>query len=207
MPRALLRLSTFVALACSFPSCLTAAERPPKATDAEVAAARAAMSEERFWNLIAAARRRGGEECSELANALASDLRKLKPEEILGFDLRFQERMAESYRWDLWAVAYIVNGGASDDGFEYFRAWLIGQGREYYEAALKTPERAADRAGKAQDNECEELLYVAMKAHESKAGKPLPILPVPRPKDPKGEHWSEEQLPRLFPALAKRFRS
>ncbi len=42
----------------------------------------------------------------------------------------------------------VVNGGCSDDGFEYFRGWLIGQGGAYFEAALKDPERAADNVCK-----------------------------------------------------------
>ena len=38
--------------------------------------------------------------------------------------------MDDSYRWDLWGAAYLANGGCSDDGFDYFRGWLIGQGRK-----------------------------------------------------------------------------
>jgi hypothetical protein len=31
---------------------------------------------------------------------------------------------------DQWGAAYLANGGCSDDGFDYFRGWLIGQGRK-----------------------------------------------------------------------------
>lgn len=41
--------------------------------------------------------------------------------------------MADSYRNPLWAAAYVINGGCSDDGFDYFRGWLIVQGHEVYE--------------------------------------------------------------------------
>ncbi|MFL6076856.1 MAG: DUF4240 domain-containing protein [Mycobacteriales bacterium] len=37
--------------------------------------------------------------------------------------------MAESYQGDLWGAAYLINGGASDDGFDYFRGWLIARTR------------------------------------------------------------------------------
>lgn len=34
------------------------------------------------------------------------------------------------YRRDLWAAAYIIGGGCSDDSFIDFRAGLIAQGHE-----------------------------------------------------------------------------
>ncbi|WP_217498085.1 MULTISPECIES: DUF4240 domain-containing protein [Sphingomonas] len=37
--------------------------------------------------------------------------------------------MIRSYRWDLWRAAKVAKGGVSDDGFEYFRTWLISRGR------------------------------------------------------------------------------
>jgi hypothetical protein len=183
-----------------------AAQRPPNATPAEVTAARAAMSLDRFWSLIERTPGAAGKDCFKKAAALQASLRRLSADEILGFQIQFQERMAESYRSDLWGVAYLVNGGASDDGFEYFRAWLIGHGRKYFEAALKDPERAADLAGRGQNNECEPLLYCAMQAYESKTKRRLPIVVLDRSSQPAGAPWTEEDLPKLFPKVAKRFR-
>jgi hypothetical protein len=186
-----------------------AAARPPDATPQEVAAARAAMTDERFWSLLEKARAAGRGDCFKTAAALQRSLEALSTGEILGFGLRFHDRLRESYRWDLWGVAYLVNGGASDDGFEYFRAWLIGQGHEYYAAALKDPERAAERAGRRQDNECEQLLYCAMQAYEKKTGRAMPMMPHEpgaAPAKPAGTAWKEEDLPRLFPNVARKFR-
>ena len=53
--------------------------------------------------------------------------------------------MNESYRWDLWSAAYLANGGCSGDGFDYFRGWLIGQGRTAYETVLADPDALAVR--------------------------------------------------------------
>jgi hypothetical protein len=36
-----------------------------------------------------------------------------------------------------------MNGGCSDDGFEYFRAWLLAQGRDTFEKALEDPDTLA----------------------------------------------------------------
>ena len=182
-----------------------AAQRPPDATPAEVAAARAAMSRERFWSLIERTPGASGAGCIKKADALEATLRRLSAEEILGFQLQFQERMAESYRWDLWGVAYLVNGGASDDGFEYFRAWLIGHGQKYFETALQYPERAADAASRGKINECEQLLYCALQAYEAKTKRPMPVVVLERKPQPAGSPWDEADLPRLFPNVAKRF--
>ena len=35
------------------------------------------------------------------------------------------------YRWDMWAAAYLIGGGCSDDGFIDFRAGLIAQGLDW----------------------------------------------------------------------------
>jgi hypothetical protein len=35
------------------------------------------------------------------------------------------EALDALYTWELWAVAYVVQGGRSDGAFEYVRAWVI----------------------------------------------------------------------------------
>ena len=183
------------------------AQRPPDATPAEIEAARAAMSLDRFWSLIERTPGAGGgEDCVKKAARLQASLQRLSADEILGFAIHFQERMAECYRSDLWGVAYLVNGGASDDGFEYFRGWLIGHGRKYFEAALKDPERAADLARNGQNNECEQLIYCGQQAYQAKTKRPMPIVPLDPSEKGGGVRWTEEDLPRLFPKVAKRFR-
>jgi hypothetical protein len=52
--------------------------------------------------------------------------------------------MADSYRNLLWAAAYLINGGCSDDGFESFRCWLIVQGRTVFERSVADPDTLAD---------------------------------------------------------------
>jgi len=54
--------------------------------------------------------------------------------------------MADSYRVDLWGAAYLINGGCSDDAFEYFRGWLIVQGRGTYERIVADPPILSRRA-------------------------------------------------------------
>jgi len=161
------------------------------------------MDKDGFWKLIETTRRRS-DGCEELAERLFDSLQELMPADIRGFHQQMRERLDESYRHDLWAVAYIVNGGCSDDGFEYFRAWLIAQGRDYFEAALRDPESAAILA-KPNANECEDILYVAARAYEAVAGEHLPVDHSTARREPLGTRWEESDLARLYPRLAERF--
>jgi hypothetical protein len=52
--------------------------------------------------------------------------------------------MADSYHVDLSGAAYLINGRCSDDGVEYFRGWLIAQGRATYERVVADPDALAD---------------------------------------------------------------
>lgn len=98
----------------------------------------------------------------------------------------------------------MVKGGCSDDGFEYFRGWLIAQGRSYFEAALADPERAAERV-EGREAECEGMLGIGLQAFARRSKKPMPCGLVPRPARATGADWKEEDLPKLFPRLIRRF--
>src|SRR5687768_16332917 len=101
------------------------------------------MDQSQFWRLIEAAKTEArGDTDAQLA-ILAKKLAALPAEEIVQFDAIFHEMMALSYRWDLWGAAYVLNGGCSDDGFDYFRGWLIAQGESVFQKALEDPESLA----------------------------------------------------------------
>ena len=161
----------------------------------------AAQTTDEFWQLIESTR---SEDCDAHAERLTRRLAALPPPRIVAFSRELELRLDDAYRWDLWGVAYLVNGGSSDDGFEYFRGWLIAQGRSYFEAALRDPQRAADRA-RAGEAECEALLHVAHSAYEAATGRALPDSETTMDMVPKGREWTEEDLPELFPEVARRF--
>ena len=46
--------------------------------------------------------------------------------------------------WLMWAAAAQIRNGCSDDGFEDFRRWLIGLGREAFERVVQEPDRLAE---------------------------------------------------------------
>ena len=73
-------------------------------------------------------------------------------------------------------------GGASDDAFDYFRCWLIGQGREVFEGALHDPDALAELLedfDEEIDGDGEELGYAADEAYEQLTGAVAPDLGIP----------------------------
>lgn len=165
------------------------------------------MDKAQFWRLIEDAKAKSGGDCEEQAQALAQRLKQLPLEEIVEFDKSFREGIITVYRWDLWGAAYLINGGASDDGFEYFCRWLIAQGRVMFEAALADPDSLADLLpgdiGWGDGGlDCEEIGYAAMEAHQETAGRELDYSDFPRhPSEPVGVKWTEENLDALFPKI------
>jgi hypothetical protein len=137
-----------------------------------------------FWTLIDDCR---GEtdDCETLADLVVKRLSALPRTEVAAFTRLFDELLDRAYRWDPWGAAYIINGGCSDDGFEYSRCWLIAQGRHEFERALADPESLVDVA--EPDVECEDLLYAGGRAWEAVTGESKsPERHAPYPSEPAG---------------------
>jgi hypothetical protein len=98
------------------------------------------MDNEKFWELINDSRKKSKNDPDRQIEILVSNIAKLSEEEIYEFDRIFNKYYVDSYLSELWAAAYIINGGCSDDGFDYFRGWLISQGRTIYEDTLNDPQ-------------------------------------------------------------------
>ncbi|MEU3555659.1 DUF4240 domain-containing protein [Streptomyces fragilis] len=140
------------------------------------------MDKQQFWQLIETARQQASDpdDGDEVARRATSQLATHPAEEIVAAQRALWELMAASYTNPLWAAAYVINGGCSDDGFDYFRGWLITQGREVFERTLADPDALAElpvvRASAADgvDLECEETLSIAWNAHIAATGGQLP---------------------------------
>jgi len=173
--------------------------------DAQATPLPTATPTDRFWAIVEHARARSSE-CDNVAQRLADTLSRLPAPAIVEFSNELDARMAESYRWDLWAVAYVANGGASDDGFDYFRAWLITRGREQFERALRDAPSAVEGAPRSGELECEDVIGVANEAYNRVAGKAMPASTVRWPKEPVGKPWTEETIDQVYPGLTARVR-
>jgi hypothetical protein len=132
-----------------------------------------AFTEDEFWEMIDKCKQRGSD-IEEQMEWLTSCLSKKAVKDIVMFDYTFNQIYEKSYTSDLWAAAYIVMGGCSDDSFDYFRAWVVYLGKETYQTALENPEILLPYLKNLQEQEeipeLEDLLSVACLAYEEKTG-------------------------------------
>jgi hypothetical protein len=165
------------------------------------------MDRDRFWEIVDAARARV-DHVDGVPEALVEVLRGRPLAELVAFS-EVQDGLfdRDAHRWDLWAAAYVINGGASEDGFEYFLGWLMAQGRARWEATLADPDSLADVVDlDTGDLDCEEMLYVAPRAaeDEDEFWAALPDKGEHLPSGPSGQHFDfedEARMRRLLPRL------
>ncbi|MBT1708440.1 DUF4240 domain-containing protein [Fulvivirgaceae bacterium PWU5] len=130
------------------------------------------LDEDRYWSIIHRAQE-ATEDLEEMEEHLIGEVEKLTPKEMVGFYLRTSDLEQKAYTSELWCAAYIINGGASDDGFEYFRCWLISAGKDVYYKAIEHPDSLADLVEEGNDYEFESLTYVPITSFENKTGQDL----------------------------------
>jgi len=164
------------------------------------------MNHERFWSIVATACHSDPREEEEWDDRLRAELVNLQPDEIIEWNHIFDRLAARAYSRDLWAAAYLINGGASDDGFYYFRCWLIGMGRDVYELAVANPNSLAAVVAPGIDAEAE-IYAAAHYAWMTVAGKTdTDHYPARNERaELLGERWDsddDEEVRRRFPCLA-----
>ena len=174
------------------------------------------MDEARFWRIVGDTKSAAREDRERQVHELLERLSELEPAEIVDFDRIYHDLLARAYSWDLWGAAYVIGSGCSDDGFEYFRDWLISKGRAAYDTALRDPEALADIVthGDADEGcEFEDFRYAALQAWERRTGKDGHHFPVDKstqqPEEPTGQPWEEDadELARRYPRLWAKFGS
>ena len=102
------------------------------------------MTKDKFWEVIDNARAIAPAlEGKPLRESLYKQLLKLSPDELVGFDCAWQEYRRIANSPQLIAAACIINGGTSDDRFDYFKNWLILQGQYAFRQALQNPDTLA----------------------------------------------------------------
>ena len=124
------------------------------------------MDEDLFWEVIGTP---GTDGIAAQIDTLPARLAQFKAPAIKAFDTLLHQMDARAYRSDIWALAYLLRGGCSDDAFAGFRCWLILQGRARFEATLADPDDFD--VTDANIGECGTLWDVPLLAHEMRTGK------------------------------------
>jgi hypothetical protein len=133
------------------------------------------LEENLYWQIIADSLK-NSEDQDEQQEYLINRLQELAPVEITGFRLRTDKLLYDTYNSAMWCAGYIMNGGCSDDGFEYFRNWVISRGKDVYYKAKENPDSLigqVDEELDIEEYEFEDFWYVALAAFNNKTGKEL----------------------------------
>lgn len=173
-----------------------------------------------FWDLI---ERSGQKEPDpdDRAEWLVDKLVKLSPAEIVDFRKHLDGLHERADTWQMWGAAHLICGGASEDNFWYFQAWLVGLGRETFERAVADPDSlaAVPLVRELADSEVwdddwwpdwEQLDYVADDAYEEKTDEDLDdaldamghdYRLSPDPADEEFDLEDQAELERRYPRL------
>lgn len=171
------------------------------------------MSDEAFWAIIERTTALEADTDAQ-TRALTQALSDLSADDIIAFEIAFQRQLNSAYTWELWGAGYVAHGGMSDDGFEYFRRWLISKGRAVYQHVLGAPDDLADLLASDSEGplEYEEFAYVAGDVWTSRTGQSLDTFhervgSTFTSGEPAGEPFEEDaaHLAARYPKLWRRF--
>ena len=131
------------------------------------------LDEQKFWTIVEKSiEATENQDAQELF--LISELENLTPKQIVGFRLRTDKLLYDTFNSAMWCAGSIMNGGCSDDGFEYFRCWVISRGRETYEKAKANPDYLINEVIEGVDlYDFDAFWFVSLEAFKRKTGKNL----------------------------------
>jgi hypothetical protein len=171
------------------------------------------MNEQIFWELIDKAIQAPNSNFETRCVTLTELLTAYSAEEILAFEHILRNKIEEASTWPVMAATFVVCSFISDDTYEDFRAWLVGQGREKFYKALQDPNEICNFLSpkEAEDLGGEYMLFVAVNAWLEKTGEEdeevfYKLIEHPDEKIIK-QQWpeSKEAYRKLFPKLYDTF--
>lgn len=167
------------------------------------------MLKSEFWKIIDDSRQEAGGDAEEHVATFAAAVNELEPNELVSFSHWYDDFYARADTWDLWGAAYIIGGGCSDDGFMDFKGWLISRGEKVYEAAVANAESLAKVVALDEETQVEGFYIDIASLWAAKTGKPeadFPPSPLASVRiGTSGAEWTEDDLPKRFPKLCKKF--
>ena len=151
----------------------SAKKETPKTYNQEIEKTSEMLDETIFWNIVdSSVKNTKNQDAQE--RFLVKEIEKLTPKQMIGFRLRTDKLLYDTYNSEMWCAGYIMNGGCSDDGFEYFRNWIISRGKDTYYKAKENPDSLISEFIEGEEYyDFESFWYVALTAFENKTGKEL----------------------------------
>jgi hypothetical protein len=169
------------------------------------------MDELTFWTIIEAG---GPYDLDQKGRHLASVRRQLKassPNDVFFFHRILFQKVVDAHTWDFWAAARLINGGSSEEGFVYFRTWIISQGQLTYAKATENPDSLIEIVDPHRhDYEFQSLYQLPSKVFFTLTGDNEPRLGLNWPVGLQGEEWdvhNVSEVHRRLPRLAAIYHS
>ncbi|MCH8622819.1 DUF4240 domain-containing protein [Undibacterium sp. TS12] len=136
------------------------------------------MNEQEFWRIVAEVNRLARYQRYR-AEELTNHLGNLSREHIVDFYIHFNRFINQAHIGDVYGAGSLLGQHyMSDDGFEYFRYWLISMGQNAYQQALINPDSMAqlelthDREGYPRVYD-ESYCYAIYDAYEKVTGEKI----------------------------------
>jgi hypothetical protein len=162
------------------------------------------MNTDQFWKIVGDVNRASNGDMDAKCELLRKALRKLPAEEVMAFAEELASCRAKAYTWELWAAAYIIGGGCSNDSFSDFRSALISMGREMFERVVTDPGNLVDTELNEDNAFYEGYQYVPREVYQEITGGNMPPYSKPHPQEPSGKNWKEETVAEIYPELARK---
>lgn len=173
------------------------------------------MKDSDFWTLIDEAKPQSHIFSTEEHFASCKErLESLSDKNLVDFQVQVNKRFRRAYKWDLWAAAFIINSGCSDDQFIDFIHGLIFQGLQAYENAVKNADSIANLENARALIEYELVAALPYEIFTERNGSDdidffdlVEEIYDPGSLDaPKGRAWKDEEaLKSRLPLLSRRF--
>lgn len=164
------------------------------------------LSETEFWNIIDETLKKSKGNYENQQDALKEILLQRQPLDILKFENRFRQLSDLTYTHELWAAAYIINGGCSDGAFDDFRGWLIAKGKEKFYKIIEQPENLIEIDFVTFEDDFEGFSFIPRLAYEELTGQEMPD-GATFAMELKGKEWNAENddLENLYPKLYAKY--
>ena len=170
------------------------------------------MTKSKFWQLIEYSRgdfdphRRNGNHDRQI-ELVREALGVLPLKELEDYETIFYEYFFQCYTWAHWLAIHLIEGGVSDDCFDYFRAWMISMGEKPFVEMLSIADNVADfaKAPGVEAPYAADFLEAARQIYEERTGNNFPdsCYTVERPSDPVGQAWRSEDFEYFKTAFPK----
>ncbi len=166
------------------------------------------MTDSQFWQLVTLPTQDFDSE--QACKYLTKQLEPLTDKEIEQFDTYFSKAMRRAFTWQLWGAAFVIAGCNTEYDFAEFRCWLIAQGQDVYDDALRDPNSLVNHTIRMQNGlpypYIDEYDLVAGFVFEQRNNTELPYFPVTE-QTPEGKRFKDKAkyLKQSYPSLFDKY--